>query len=323
MINSRFVLGNNVVGVKQPVVPKLFYWYIFLMISWRTQSMEFIRSYWMPVSAFFGIPFVALANKYRRAEIDFSFLHAFDVASLSFSLWGSFAVLYFAIYCAEYVWLRIVPFIIGLRIDKRAIKFLERGVLKDPLNVTRYIDFTDRLKLEYSEAYQRLKIDYFRTSAWALLIMWTGVWGLPFYNLIWVVMICYGLFKFDDATIRLRNQMAWKPYEYRYAADVRGTREERVERFKAAIDQRAKRPKLPWPKAFFLMLKDLPKDLSFKIEWNTNHAKITAAVSILVLALNFGNAMATAAKDGPNRLFGLQIKSFAENFSHVVSMGLT
>lgn len=256
----------------------------------------------MLISAFFGIPFVALANKYRKADIDFTFLHAVDVANLSFSLWGSFAVSYFVVYCGNFVIMRIIPFIIGSRIDGRANKFLDSGVLKDPWSITRYIETTDRLKLEYSEAYQRLKLDYAANYAWALFLLWTGIWNLSFISFLWAAAICYGLFKFDDATRQLRDRMSWKPYRYRYAAELVGPREERIERYRVFLEERERRPKASWSRFIYNMLQDIPSMVSLKVEWNSNHGKVTAAVCILIVALHFGSALALAAEDGPDRV---------------------
>lgn len=274
-----------------------------LVISWRKQTIDFVRSYWMPVSAFIGIPFVALANKYRKADIDFTFLHAVDVANLSFSLWGSFLVSYFVVYCGEHVWMRMIAFYIGGRIDRRANKFLDSGLMKDPWSIVRYYDATDRLKLEWSEAYRRVKINYFAYSAWALFIMWTGIWNLTWGSLFLVGIICYGLFKFDDEIRRLRDQTSRMSYRYRVAIATFGTREERIEHYQKRMQEIEDGPKTPWPRVFYRMAKDIPNVLSFNVDWHSNHSKVTAAVCILIIALHFGNALAKAAEDGPDRLF--------------------
>lgn len=264
----------------------------------------------MPVSAFIGIPFVALANKYRNADIEFTFLHAVDVANMSFSLWGSFAVMYFFLFCFNFVLLRFIPFVVGGRIDRRANKFLESGIMRDPRSIIRYVDATDRLKLQWSEAFQRSKPNYFALCAWAFFSLWTGIWNLPFGNLFLVGIICYALFKFDDATRQLRYQMAEKSYEYRVAQRTVGTREERIERYWNRLEDIETGPKTPWLKVFYRMAKDIPNVLSFEVDWRSNHSKVTAAVSLLIIALNFGNALAMAAEGGPDRLFRVADQEF-------------
>lgn len=273
------------------------------MMSWQTPIVEFVRSYWMPVSAFFGIPFVALANHYRRSDIDFTYLSALDVANLSFSLWGSFLISYFTVFCFSFVSLRIIPFYMNGLTENRALKFMDSGRLKDPLSVVRYIDATDRIKLENSEAFLRTKTNHLLICTFALFLSWTTIWNLPFESFVLTTMICYGLFKFDDATRRLRQRLSWKPYKYDYALEIRGTREERIERFKNVLEEHEARPNVPLPKLFRIFVRDLPKMLRFDTDWQSTQTRVTAAVSLLVVALNFGSARANTAKDGPEHMF--------------------
>jgi hypothetical protein len=275
------------------------------MVMRQKQIIDFVQSFWMPISAFFGFPLVALASKYRGADVDFTFLHAVDVANLSFSLWGSFAVSYFTVYCIHFVWMRVISVCIDFLIDRRASKFLRNCRLADPRSISRYRNKVDAIMLSYREAFRRSETPYFRHTFWAVLVLWFAIWKLPPIQFFLAGIVSYLLFSFENWTVELRNAQYQKSSRYRPAGHISGSRQERIARYQKELEERERRPKIPWYRRIPRMIEELPSVFRIKVNWNATEAKIISAVCLLTVALNFGSGAAKAAKDGPSRIFRL------------------